>query len=1041
MCLIPSLSFSQLPELKFTHYSLDEGLSNSGVNFVSQDKEGFIWVGTYDGLNKFDGYDFTDFRRGLNDKNSLSNNLIHCFLQDDGGNIWIGTRDGLNRINAVDKKITSFFHDKADTTSLSHSRINTLTKDVEGNIWVGTAKGINRFNSKTGTFEYVFKNKHTHKCFFNEDIHELYVDDENNLWIKAGNCVGFINLNTLEVKNILTLNYEENSIVNRAFSFFKSTSNKMYIGTNEGMFVYNYATKKTKSFIHNPDDKKSLSNNIVTSIIQDKEDFLWIGTNDGLNKFDEKSEHFYTYKHEINNSKSLSENGIQALYLDNSGVVWVSTLATGVNKFNPQTQDFNFIKIPNSDTRDAYDKNIWAIVEDKNGNVWYGTNHGVYVVNKDKTRFFGVDEVKNKGLSQEFVLSLYIDSQGNLWIGSFFGVSILKAKDVNAIFTKTEDVTFIHVPTKESVMTFFEDVGKQKMYLGVYVNGVVSYDMKFVETPNEVVPVSLFGKIKDFDLGKVDVSKIIKEKEVFWIGSDKGLLKYSFSNNTLTHVINVNDKKNTFSNKLMNINKVNDSILWMTTYGGGIHKFNTNTEVTKQYTIKDGLPSNSTYDILVDNEEKLWISTNKGLSKLESTTEVLTNYDEGDGLQGSEFNQGASFKGKGGKLYFGGTNGLNIFDPENIKDNQVVPEVFLADFTIFNKSVEIGKTSKELNLTDDNTIILKESITNTEKLDLSYRHSVFSIIFSASNYTSPKQNIFEYKLEGFDENWAQVKSNNRRATYTNLDPGKYTFKVRSGNKNGVFQKEPRILKIAISPPYWRTYWFYGLCIMAMGSFVVFVIRGRLNKMKLKYFKSQDEHKTSMLKEIHHRVKNNLQIVNSLLRMQSSSIDDKKVTQIFDKVQSRVLAMANLHERMYKTEDLKMISAKEYLGDLVASLVKTYKVSRDIKLTLDIEDVKFDMETLVPLGLILNELIINSLKYAFNNRDEGEISVVLKKGKKSKQYVLITSDDGIGIGTEIKAGNMGTKLIRSFVRQLDGSIKQLEQPGTCFQIIFKEIVRN
>ena len=1032
--------FSQEIDIKFTRISVDDGLSHLVTNFIDQDESGFIWVGTHDGLNRFDGYQFKTYYKIPDNPNSLSDNIITCFLQKDKKEIWIGTDEGINKFNPLNNNIERYVNIKNDSTSLSNNLINSIVKDSQGFLWIGTDDGLNKFNPKTEVFERFYTDVSGDYGSEKNRIQKLYIDSKNSLWIKTIDAVYQMNLTTQVFQKIIQLPLPEKIIGSQYNSgIFEIASGELLIGSGSGLYVYNYETHEIEVYTHDSDNSKSISDNIIMSIFQDNQGVVWVGTFNGLNKFDEKTGVFYHYKQNVADSKSLSNNTVTSIFQDKSGAIWVGTYGSGINRFNPFSKNFNYFKTPDENIKNPNDRSVWAVLEDRNKNIWWGTNHGLYVVNEKsgEIKFFGLNVIKNKGIIQEFVGALYEDSLGNLWIGTDEGISVLKAQMVDQVFDTNSEQKFTHIYSKERVLKFLEKTDSNKMWVGVFDQGLLQFDIEAIINPEKRIPKNVLNNIPESEITKINITEIFRKDSVLWLGSKQGMLRYDINKNKIKrYQYREGDEGSVSHNKVYSIQEGKGSILWLATYGGGLNKFNIDTEEISYYTTKNGLLNNGIYNLLIDNENKIWVSTNNGLSKFDPITETFKNYDENDGVQGNEFNQGAFCKSSTGRMYFGGNEGFNAFYPSKIDENKVPPEVVFTDFLIFNTIIKPNKALFELGIPDDSSVILEKNINETAKIKLSHIHSVFSIEFAASHYINPRRNVFEYMLEGFDENWVLVNSSNRKATYTNLDPGTYVFKARSANKEGVWNEVAKELIIEISPPFWRTNWFYFLSAL-MGVVIIYIVlRIRIGKINLQHFKKQNELKTTMLKEIHHRVKNNLQIVNSMLRMQSSTMDDIKTVEVFQKVQSRILSMSSLHEEMYKTDSLSKIETKKHFEKLIRDLVLAYKLDKDIGLRFDIDPFEFNMDTLIPLGLIINELVINSLKHAFVGRDKGVITVLLKKTKVRKEYVLQVNDDGIGMGFTKSPENMGAKLIKSFVRQLKGTVKRLDDNGTIYEIKFK-----
>ena len=477
-----------------------------------------------------------------------------------------------------------------------------------------------------------------------------------------------------------------------------------------------------------------------------------------------------------------------------------------------------------------------------------------------------------------------------------------------------------------------------------------------------------------------------------------------------------------------------DNTIWVGN-GEGLYEFNEKEDRYTSYSAIEGLPNNNVYGILGNGKKSLWISTNQGISVFNQQDKSFRNYDVNDGLQSNEFNWNSYYKDSENKLYFGGINGITAFNPNQLKIDPNIPDLAITRLRILNKPVLVGVTNKQLGISDDSNVILKKDISETDTIQLSHRHSVVSLEFAAIHYASPKKNQYKYMLSGFDKDWVYTNSDDRKVTYTNLDAGDYTFKVLGANSDGVWATNPKSLYIVITPPFWRTWWFLTLTALSFAALAIFVFKVVLRQQLLE---KKDKEKTAMLKEIHHRVKNNLQVVNSLLKLQSRELEDERIVAMFKEAQNRVLSMALLHEKMYRSDDLEHLDVRDHISLLIEDLVKSYSLENKVSVTVDIDYIDIGLQTSVPLGLVINEIITNALKYAFPKEGKGNIKVVIKK-KEERKFEMIIGDDGIGAGPFLdEKGGLGTKLIKAFTKQLRGGIERLDESGTVFKIIFYNI---
>lgn len=1047
--------FSQNDNLKFSRYSIEDGLSQNSVNSMIQDDRGFVWVGTQDGLNRYDGYQFKHYRNDHSNLNSLSNNFIEVVLQGKNGNIWIGTRNGLNKYNPSANSFTRFHHNIKDTTTISNNRIRCIGEDRNGVLWVGTIGGLNRYDASTKSFVRFFNDTLNDESVSSNYIKAIYFDNDNTMWVGTDAGLNRYNEKSNTFTEFQNIESDSESISSKEINYiFQDKNDVLWIGTSSGLNKFDYEKEEFSSYQHDAENESSLSNNRVQSIIEDKNGVLWICTVNGLNKFNRTNERFTRYKNSLNNPKSISGNYLNCIFQDFSGMIWIGTQERGCNMFNPDQKKFNHFKTPIEVLGKPSGNYVWTIQEDKNGNLWYGTNNGIYIYNpiSGQFRLYQKNENdKESGVLGKTVYSLRFDKNENLWIGTGGGLSRLNNNYIRNIWNEDYPTKFIHYSYKTdepdsysggAVSTIYED--EDVLWVGTFNNGLHKVENISSDDANNTIFTAYKPELEDSNsISHTWINSIVRDgKNNLWIGTDLGLDRMDETNGTFKHyALNLTQGSTESTISVSCIYPEEEDVLWLGSYGGGINKYNIEEEINTHYTMKDGLPNNYIYGILKDNNDNLWLSTNNGVSKFNPINETFRNYNVNDGLQSNEFNTGAYYKSESGKLYFGGINGINFFNADSIKNNEFPPSIFFTQLNVLNKPVKIGLSNRELGISYDEEILLTKNLSETDTIQLSYEHNIFSIQYAGLHFQTPDQNHYAYQLKGFDNDWVYTSADNRRATYSNLSPGTYTFKVKASNSDGVWNEEGRSIVIIVTPPFWQTWWFYILCVIVAVAILYVIFRGRLKQVKIRsekeYFKKQNEEKVHMMKEIHHRVKNNLQIVNSLLRLQSFEVKDEKILAMFKESQDRILSMAKLHEQLYQSEDFVFIDIKTHFETLVKSLINEYQVGVNIKLDIKVEEVDIGVKTLVPLGLMINEMITNSLKYAFKDRTDGIITVHLNKTN-DKKHEIIIGDNGVGLKEEEKAKGLGSELIQIFTDQIRGTIKRLDQPGTVYKIVFENI---
>ncbi|MEQ8995883.1 MAG: two-component regulator propeller domain-containing protein [Coleofasciculus sp. B1-GNL1-01] len=755
---LPANAYAVESKLKFEHITVKDGLSQSGVATIIQDNQGMMWFGTQDGLNKYDGYNFTVYKRKEDSSISLSDNFILSLYEDHLGTIWIGTENGgLNEFDRTTEKFTHYIHDSHNLKSISSNYVSSIYEDSWGKLWVGTGGGgLNQFNRETHQFTHYTHNPDDSNSLSNNTVLSIYEDSWGKLWV--GTDGGGLNQFNRETGQFIHYTHnpnDSNSLSNNTVSsIIEDRFGNLWLATSSWQ-VNSYGTaldkfepkiEKFTHYTHDPANPNSLSDNIVGYIFRGNSEILWFGTGfSGIDKLDTKERKFVDYKHDPAIQQSLIDNHISSIYDSGSGLVWIGTYNKGLDKFDRETEQFTSYT-HNSDKQNSLSSdNIWSIYEDHSSIVWIGTGGGGLNKFDQKTgqfTYYTNDKDNPHSLNDDYIWSIYEDHFGVLWIGTFHG-------GLNKFDRETE--RFTHY----------------------------KYD------PNDPYSLSdnnIFFIYEDYE-------------NILWIGTvNGGLNKFDRETEKFTRYTHNPNNPNSLSyDRVLSINEYPAGTLWIGTYGGGLNKFDIATETFTHYTENDGLPSNSVVGILADDNGNLWLSTGNGLSKFNPEAETFRNYDVGDGLQGNEFDGVKAYaKTKDGAMLFGGLNGFNLFYPDQVKDNPHIPPIVITDFRIFDKSVQ-----------------LNPAISVAKEIKLSYKDDFFSFKFAALDYTNPEKNQYAYKLEGFDHDW--IYSGTRRyASYTNLDPGTYTFRVKGSNNDGVWNEEGTSLTITIIPPPWKTGWAYTL---------------------------------------------------------------------------------------------------------------------------------------------------------------------------------------------------------------------------------------
>ena len=807
---LPANGYAQETQLPFAQMAVEDGLSQSGVLAILQDSQGLMWFGTQDGLNKYDGYDFTIYKYDELDPNSLSDNFILSLYEDKSGTVWVGTESGgLNKFDRQAQTFTHYLHDPDNPQSLGDNKVLSIYEDKSGTLWVGTDQGgLNKLDRETGQFTRYTHNPDNSQSLTSNSVLSIYEDKLGTLWIGTTQGLNKFNRETKQFTHYTHNREQLNSLSSDiVLSIYEDKSDRLWLGTKDGgLNKLDRETEQFTSYTHNPANPHSLSSNTVNSIAEDGLGNLWLATSSwygnsygkALEKFDPETEQFSHYTHDSIEPNSLSDNIIGPILRDNSGILWIGTGFGGINKLNTKAHKFTNYQHNPVKPQSLVSNKISSIYEDSKDNLWIGTyNSGLDRLDHATGQFINYthDSDNPNSISNNNIWSIYEDHLGTLWVGTGDG-------GLNKLDQKTGKFShYTHNPNNprslsdNSIWSIYED-HQGILWIGTFNGGLNKFDRqtgKFThyqhnrDNPNSISDNNVFSIYED-------------QSGTLWVGTwNNGLNKFDRETGKFTHYQHNPNNPNTLSyNRVMSMLEYPAGTLWLGTYGGGLNKFDIASETFTHYTVRDGLPHNSVVGILNDYAGNLWLSTGKGLSKFNPEKETFRNYDARDGLQGNEFDGIKAYaKGKDGKMFFGGLNGITSFYPEEIKDNPHIPPILITDFRIFDEPVK-----------------LDTAISQADELKLSYKDDFFSFKFAALDYANPGQNQYAYKLEGFDKDW--IYSGERRyAAYTNLDPGTYTLRVKGSNNDGVWNEEGTSLKITITPPPWKTWWAYTLYIFAV----------------------------------------------------------------------------------------------------------------------------------------------------------------------------------------------------------------------------------
>jgi ligand-binding sensor domain-containing protein/signal transduction histidine kinase len=855
--------------VKFEHLSRKEGLSHNTVGCITQDSLGFMWFCTADGLNRYDGYEFTVYRHDPDDPDSLgegdllwvhedqegmlwifkylgsldrydrktgrftrydlfdppepgsaSSDFVWDFYEDSEGTLWVGTyRSGLQRYDREADQFVQYRHDPNDPQSLSDDRVYAIYEDGEGVLWIGTREGLNRFDWETGRFTHYRHDEDDPQSLGADIVQEIYEDHAGRFWVTTFG-VGLEQFDRQTGTVIARYAHDPNdpkSIdeTNAISKIYEDRLGSLWLVHFDGRLdEFDPETGTFTRHRHDPDDEDgprgSLSDGGVNFVAEDRAGNLWVGTAGGLDRYDRETGQFVHYRHDPSDPSSLSGNEVLVFYEDQASVLWIGTGGNGLNLHDPRRTKFAHYQIKAATADPVGNNVVQAILEDRAGTLWIGTAAGLNRFDREtgQATYHQHDPLDPGSLGPGWVASIYEDREGRLWIGTRGGLDELdRATGRFTHYLQGEPGEYDLAIG--AVYSIVQDRSGQ-LWLGRYRYGLCRFDP---ETDGCVQYAYNAGD----NLNTEDmVRHVYEDREgILWVSTRGGLLR--FDPQTGTSILYAPDpgEPGSLSHKeVTSTYEDGGGRLWVATAGGGLNWFDRATGIFTHYTNKEGLPSNVILGILEDAQGNLWLSTNDGLSRFDPEAETFKNYDTGDGLQDSEFSLGAYYQNRDGEMFFGGVNGFNDFRPEEIRDSPYIPPVVLTALTQGGVDVEPG-----------------QAVESIAEATFRWPNNFFEFEFAALSYSQPEKNQYAYLLEGFrGESWNYIGTK-RFGRYTNLPGGTYTLRLRGSNSDGVWNEEGASLRITVVPPVWETWWFRGLAVAVVALLVLGAFWRRTRNMR------------------------------------------------------------------------------------------------------------------------------------------------------------------------------------------------------------------
>lgn len=974
-------AFAETPEqINFSYISINDGLSQSTVFSIDQDKRGNMWFATYDGVNKYDGYTFTVYQHDENDPNSIANDIARIVKTDSQGRVWIGTRDGLSYYDEEKDKFNNFVYEKKG----KKQQVNGIAEISPEQLLISTAEGLILFDIKESkfiddSFSAAMHNTVASTLYRHDDL--IYIGTrENGLYNYSISRKSFERtvpiVDTKQIQAIL-----------------QQSPTRIWVATEgSGLFLINPKTKEVKNYLHASSNPKSISSNYIRSLMLDSQNRLWIGTFNDLNIYHEGSDSFVSYSSSPVENGSLSQRSVRSIFMDSQGGMWLGTYFGGLNYYHPIRNRFkNIQRIPFKSS--LSDNVVSCIVEDKEKNLWIGTNDGGLNLynpkNQNFTHYILQENEREKGIGSNNIKAVYVDEQKSLvYIGTHGGgLSVLHRNGGRMESFNQLNSNLIN----ENVYSILPD-GEGNLLLGT-LSALVSFNP-------EKRSFTTINKEKDgTPFHSQRITTLLKDSHKrLWIGGEEGLSVFLQQGLDIqkTDILSTSPVTKMFTNCIY---ESSNGTIWVGTREG-FYYFNEKEKLVKRYTTANGLPNNVVYGILEDAFGRLWLSTNRGISCFNPETEKFRNFTESDGLQSNQFNSSAYCRTSSGQMYFGGINGITTFRPELLLDNPYTPPVVITKLQLFNKTVR----------PDDETGILSKNINETESITLKSWQTAFSIEFVVSNYISGQHNTFAYKLEGYDKEWYYL-TDKRSVSYSNLPQGTYHFMVKAANSDGKWNNTPTILEIIVLPVWYKTWWAIFLFIATFAGFVTFVFRffwmRKSMEAELEIERRDKEHqeeinqmKMRFFINISHELRTPLTLILGPLQDIINKISDRWTRNQLEYIQRNANRLLHLVNQLmdYRRAELGVFELKVKKANAHQLIQDNFlfydKLARHKKITYTLQSEVEDKEELFDpnyLELIVNNLLSNAFKYT---ESEQSITVILKE--ENGFLLLRVSDTGMGI---------------------------------------------
>lgn len=831
--------------LRFRHITLEDGLSQSAVQAITQDRQGYMWFGTEDGLQRYDGYDFLTFHHDPEQSGSLADDDVVALTVGTHDELWIGTGEqGLDLLEPGSTRFVHYQHDPADPGSLVSNYVEALLVDARGRLWVGTGNGLDRMDSKTGRFRHY---RIAGTGANTNIIYALHEDKQGRIWVGTVHGLYYYDaahdsLKLLTPSKGVSLSVARHLLTKASVNAFAGSSDgRLWVATEGGLVTLSPQDKVLAVYQHRAGNPESLPNSRVRALLEDLAGYIWIGTHGGgLTRLDPSTGRFINFEHDATDPQSLGGNMIMTLYRDQTGLIWIGADAAGISIYNPQTREFGYYRHRQGDPNSLISNMVWSIYKDPGGNVWVGTDQGLTRIDAGRIRYkqYQMHGRPKDRQDDAGVYDVYGDRQNRLWTGTDYGIYEYQPA--------TDQFRHFYLSNRKTdrlgdvVNSMYEDRA-HRFWIGT-LNGLVEFDRK----NHKVIRRFVHDPKRADSLPDNSIIAICETGDgALWLGTSSGLARFDGVHDAFRiYRKDVGNAHSLSYNDIQSCAPGTGTDLWVGT-ASGLDLLDTRTGTVTRFSTKNGLPNDTIYAILRDKQDNLWISTDNGISRFDPRDATFRNYGTTDGLQSAEFNGGAAYKAADGELFFGGINGFNAFYPERIHRSKYIPRIAITSFT--------HGGQKQSLLTEQGPVM---SVT------VPYSENVLAFSLAAFDYAAPARNQFSYRLDGFDDDWHSLRGQHS-FTYTNLDPGSYQLRVRGSNSDGVWSNKEAILDINVLPPPWLTWWAYTLYAALLFVFIVIGLKLFARSVKREQALANEHQKRLWAETLHN-------LIHSVMTMRDES---------------------------------------------------------------------------------------------------------------------------------------------------------------------------